>query len=53
MNEMQLMVWAKMIVSAMNDGNMDQMNDAYSKFSEKASMEDAAQLEGLIAKLTG
>lgn len=53
MNEAQLTLWANMIVSAMKAGNMDQMNDVYNKFSEKASMEDAAQLEGLIAKLSG
>ena len=53
MNEAQIMVWAKMIVSAMNSGNMDQMNEVYGKFSEKASMEEAAQLEATIAQLMG
>jgi hypothetical protein len=53
MNDIQLMVWAKMIASAMKDGNMELMNESYGKFSEIASMEDAAKLEGMIASLAG
>jgi len=52
LNEMQLTVWAKMIVTAMSSGDMGKVSELYGKVSEKMSMEDAAKLEALIAALT-
>lgn len=49
MNEMQLKVWAKMISTAMSAGDMDKVAEIYSIVSEKATMEDAAKLEELVA----
>ena len=49
MNEMQLKVWAKLIATAMKSGDMEKVAEIYSNLSEKASMEDAAKLEELIA----
>jgi len=49
MNEMQLKVWAKMIVTAMGLGDMDKVAEIYGKLSEQMTMEDAAKLEELIA----
>lgn len=51
MNEMQLKVWAKMIFTAMSAGDMDKVTEIYSMVSEKASMEEAAKLEEIIASL--
>ena len=51
MNEMQLKVWAKLIFTAMNSGDMSKVAEIYSTISEKASMEEAAKLEEFIAAL--
>ena len=53
MNEMQLKVWAKLIVTAMNAGDMNKVTEAYAKVSENGTMEDAAKLEEFIAALQG
>jgi hypothetical protein len=52
-NEMQLTVWAKMIITGMKSGNMDRVAEIYGMVSEKASMEEAAKLEEIIASLSG
>ena len=53
MNEAQLTLWSKLIVSAMKAGDMDRVSSIYGKISETASMEEAAKLEGMIAALLG
>jgi hypothetical protein len=49
MNEMQLKVFANMIVAAMKAGDMDKVSEIYNKVSGMATMEDAAKLEAMIA----
>ena len=51
MNDMQLTVWAKMISAAMKTGDMDKVTQLYGDISNKASMEEAARLEEIIASL--
>ena len=52
-NEMQLKVWAKLIVNAMSAGDMNKVAEAYGKVSENGTMEDAAKLEEFISALQG
>jgi hypothetical protein len=49
---MQLTVWAKMIITGMSTGNMERVAEIYGMVSEKASMEEAAKLEEIIASLS-
>ncbi|MDR0293831.1 MAG: hypothetical protein LBH95_06740 [Oscillospiraceae bacterium] len=49
MTDGQLAVWAKVIVTAMQAGDMDKVTEIYSKISTMASMEEAAKLEAMIA----
>ena len=51
MNEMQLKVWARLIITAMKAGDMDKVAEAYGKVSENGTMEDAAKLEQFIIEL--
>jgi hypothetical protein len=53
MNEMQLKVFANMIANAMKAGEMDKVSEIYGKVSTMASMEEAAELEKMIAAAMG
>jgi hypothetical protein len=49
MTDGQLLVWSKMIATAMNAGDMEKVTELYGKVSEAGSMEDAAKLEQMVA----
>jgi len=49
MNDAQLTLFSKLIISAMKAGDMEKVSELYSKVSATATMEQAAKLEEVIA----